>query len=91
MSYLIHSPAVAIRSIDALTGTDDAPLGSLAMNEDGDKYVLTAAGWLDVTSTAAPEGSTVTVQSGDGTISIPITIENGVAVIPEGYTLAEDA
>lgn len=91
MSFLIHSPAVAIRSIDSLTGTDDAPLGSLAMNEDGDKYVLTATGWVDVTGTTAPEGSTVTVQSGDGTVSIPITIESGVAVIPEGYTLTEDA
>lgn len=91
MTYLIHSPNVAMRSIAVLTGTDDAPLGSIAKTEEGDTYALLASGWVDVTSTAAPDGSSVTVQSGDGTVSVAIEIVDGVAVIPEGYTLAEDA
>lgn len=74
-----------------MTGAEDAPLGCIAMNEEGDTYALLASGWVDVSSTAAPEGSSVTVQSGDGAVSVAITIENGVATIPEGYTLTESA
>lgn len=91
MTYLIHSPSVAVRSIAALTGTSDAPLGSIAKTEQGAMFALTAMGWLDVTGTTPPDGASVTVQSGDGTVSVQIEIADGVATIPEGYTLTEAA
>lgn len=89
MTYLIHSPGVAVRSIAALTGTNDAPLGSIAKTEEGDTYALLASGWVDVTSTTPPDGTSVTVQ--DGAVSVVIEVTGGVAVIPDGYTLTEDA
>lgn len=87
MTYLIHHPDKAIRAIPALTGTDDAPLGSIATNEDGEMWALLASGWVDVTATGPADGSTVTVVSGDGSVSLDIVIAGGVATIPAGYTL----
>ncbi|TEA78647.1 hypothetical protein [Allopusillimonas ginsengisoli] len=91
MAYLIHSPSVAIRKLDVLSGTEDAELGSMALTPEGGRYVLTAIGWVSVDSDTLPDGAKVTVESGDGLVSLEITIADGVATIPDGYTLAEDA
>ena len=88
MAYLIHNPNVAVYRLAELTGTDDAILGSVAVDEDGNKYALTAGGWLDVTGSGVADGQTVTVV--DGEVSVEITIADGVATIPEGYTLSAD-
>ncbi|MGB6105648.1 MAG: hypothetical protein WBF88_17535 [Pusillimonas sp.] len=96
MAYLTHSPNVAIRGLSALTGTEDAEVGSTAVTPEGDKYVLTASGWLQVYSAEGeftptlPDGTAVTVVSGDESISLPLTVVDGVVTIPEGYTLSED-
>lgn len=98
MPYVTHAPNVAIRGLAELTGTEDAEIGSMAITPEGDKYVLTLSGWLQVYSADSgteftptlPDGTAVTVESGDGSISLPLTVTDGVVTIPEGYTLTED-
>lgn len=99
MAYVTHAPNVAIRGLTELSGTEDAEIGSMAITPDGDKYVLTLSGWLQVYDAedgtsftpTLPDGTAVTVVSGDETVTLNLTVADGVVTIPAGYTLSEDA
>jgi hypothetical protein len=48
MAYLIHSINDAVRSVQSLTGLVDANPGQAAISDQGDIYVMTNMGWMQV-------------------------------------------
>lgn len=103
MAYIINTSNTPVRRIEALAGTEDALVGSTALDEgNGDIYALIPSGWMKVwdhetgtpASPALPDGTTITVSNGlegGDLVEVECTVTDGKAIIPEGYTLAEAA